>query len=82
MIKKLILRSNGQLLGYDDKDEQLFSVDLLEPAITKLSSDNQIDDNTDIYIPLSAEPIKLSKWYELIPLKPEIIADEVDKIVK
>ncbi len=68
MIKRLTLRSNGQLIGVDEQNKVLTSVNLLEEAVTALIKTGLAEADTELLVPLMIEPVKLKEWFE-IPVK-------------
>ena len=79
MIIKMMLRSNGQLLGYDEQGTRILSTNLLDTQMHDLYEKGIINVNTELFIPLSNEPIKIKDWFDFgDQAKKEI--DEIDKV--
>ena len=64
MITKIELRGNGDVILRHDTEE-LQQVKLLDPLIADLLVKKLIDGDTPIHIPMSAESIKVSQWFDV-----------------
>lgn len=64
----LRMYSNGVIVGYNEKGEESYKNNLLDPLINEMKSKGEIDDNTQILCPLHSEPIKVADWFTNLDL--------------
>lgn len=81
MIRKIAIRTNGALVGYDENDTVIYTSNLLVPEIEKLKAENLVDDKTVIEILHLKEPILLNKWFDFFKPESGNEVDAIDKVV-
>ena len=62
MISLIRVRSNMQMVAFDENGDVALSKNLLEDVIKELP----VDENTLLEYPLAVEPVKVSSWFDII----------------
>lgn len=66
-LKRLILRSNGVLMGANENGLVVYNKNILENEIMELAKDGTVTPDTELFTPLLHEPILLKEWYDIEP---------------